>query len=771
MLSDIRVLDLADEQGSFCSRLLADLGAPVIKIDSADGEIEYTSAHSYQYLNLNKTIISLDLREKEDQQRLLGLVGEADVLIETAPGRLLKNCEIERDELRKLNPRMVCVTVTGSGRSCPTTNPYSSDLIASATGGQMYIMGDVLPGRPAFPAMQQSHYAGSLFATVQVLLGLARRSQSGEGICVDISLQESVAATLDYVLVYWFYDKKIAGRQGNLYGNSYFCILPCRNGFIQITLLQQWDTLVELLAAENRAQELTEPVWSDETYRIKNIRRIAEICAQWTGNHTMEELFELGQAMRFPWAPLSSIDDVVRSPQLNARRFFAPVEHTTRARSPLLCPTVPLLFSGYRKKPFLTINRIANGVPYSWPHKIHNRAAKYRHNGIHAPTPVLSGLRVLDFTWLLAGPYCTRILADAGAEVIKIQSAKTAKGAETNNGGYFNMWNRNKRSITLDLSHPDARDIAVRLVSLSDVVVENFSPRVMSNWDLTYESLNRVKPDIVMASISAMGHSGPWRDYIGYGPTFHALSGLTALSSAGRQNPIGMGHAYADTIIGLYSALAVLTALRYRAATGAGQHIDISGYEVMCSCLGPRFLAAQSDSPGQIKDPPAPFGCYRCAGNDRWCVLSADTEEQWNRLCAVMGGPDWSTRKEFSSPERRIQNRAPLDRNIEAWTATHEADTLVDMLRKHGIPAGVVKNAEDLTKDADLLSRNFFVELNHPVLGKTIADRSALRFATEETDRWRAAPELGEANQYVFKELLGLSDAEVKRLAEMGVFA
>ncbi len=199
-------------------------------------------------------------------------------------------------------------------------------------------------------------------------------------------------------------------------------------------------------------------------------------------------------------------------------------------------------------------------------------------------------MRVLDFTWMLAGPYATRILADCGAEVIKVQSARTAKGAELNTAGYFNTWNRNKRGITLDLSHPEARDIILSLTAVSDIVVDNFSPRVMSNWGFSYDALKKVKPDLIMASISAMGQTGPWRDFVGYGPTFHALSGLTSMTSSGQESPIGLGHAYADTIIGLYSAMAMLAALRHRDATGEGQYIDVSGYEAICSLLGPALL-------------------------------------------------------------------------------------------------------------------------------------------------------------------------------------
>lgn len=176
---------------------------------------------------------------------------------------------------------------------------------------------------------------------------------------------------------------------------------------------------------------------------------------------------------------------------------------------------------------------------------------------------ILSGLRVLDFTWVLAGPYATRILADFGAEVIKVQSKKTARGAESNLTGYFNTWNRNKRSITLDMSYPEAKEIVLKLMEISDVVIENFSTRVMANWGLNYERLKEVRPNLIMVSISGMGQTGPWKDFVAFGPTLHALSGLTYLTSYNKDSPIGLGYSYADPIAGLYAALAILAALEY----------------------------------------------------------------------------------------------------------------------------------------------------------------------------------------------------------------
>lgn len=389
---------------------------------------------------------------------------------------------------------------------------------------------------------------------------------------------------------------------------------------------------------------------------------------------------------------------------------------------------------------------------------------------------ILRGLRVLDFTRMLAGPYATRILADFGAEVIKIQCQKTAKGAEENLTGFFNMWNRNKRSITLDLNYPEAREIVGKLTALSDVVVENFSPRVMTNWGLDYEHLRQAKPDIIMISMSSMGQTGPCKDMVAFGPTLQAISGLSYLTSFAEDHLLGLGYSLADTTSGLYGALATLAALEWRERTGQGQHVDISEYEVVFSIMGPSLLDAfanrreirpHGNSPDYI--PAAPLGCYPCAGRDRWCVIAVFNEAQWKALCRIMGGPPWTKEGRFATFLGRKQNGGILDEFLSRWTIQHPAERVEKLLQEARIPAGVVQNAEDLANDPHLLARNFYVHLNHPVLGQTITDGSPINFRENYKEKWRAAPSLGEDNHYVFKELLGLGQAEFSDYIRRGI--
>jgi crotonobetainyl-CoA:carnitine CoA-transferase CaiB-like acyl-CoA transferase len=391
---------------------------------------------------------------------------------------------------------------------------------------------------------------------------------------------------------------------------------------------------------------------------------------------------------------------------------------------------------------------------------------------------ILNGIRVLDFSRVLAGPYATRILADFGAEVIKVQSQKTATGTDLNTGRYFSNWNRNKRSITLDMSCPEARALALKLVAISDVVVENFSPRVMANWRLDYAALNKANPELIMVSISAMGQTGPWRDFVAYGSTVQALGGLTYLTAYDKDEPVGPGYAYADTIAGLYGALAVLAALEFRESTGRGQHIDLSEYEAVCTLIGPALMDviannAQILPSGNQSDygTAAPHGCYRCLGKDKWCVIAVFTEAEWQALVKVLGSPGWTDTERFSTLSKRNDHSEELDERLDKWTSKHTAEEVVALLQAAGVPAGIVQNAEDLANDPHLLERNWFVKLQHPTLGEKVSDGSPIRLSQSSTSNWKSSPLLGEDNRYVYTELIGLTDQQFSSYVEKGIIA
>jgi len=381
---------------------------------------------------------------------------------------------------------------------------------------------------------------------------------------------------------------------------------------------------------------------------------------------------------------------------------------------------------------------------------------------------VLNNIRILDFSWVLAGPYATRILADFGAEVIKVQPLLQEE-EDSFARGYYNTWNRNKLGITLNLNKPQGVALAKRLVSISDAVVENFTPRVMANWGLDYPDLKKLKPDLIMLGMSTMGQTGPWRDYVGFGPTVQAFSGITHLTSFPGKPPVGLGYSYADHVAGLMAVLALLGAMEYRQRTGEGQYIDVSQVEAMSGLLGNAILdytvnGREVEPVGNSSTRAAPHGVYRCRGNDRWCAIAVLGDEEWEGFCRALGKLPWTKDERFATLSGRLENADELDRLVEGWAREHTAEEVMTLLQGQGVAAGVVQDATDLANDPQLKARRFFIELD-----KTVSDTNPIRLSDTPAGYIRAAPVIGQDNDYVYKQLLGMGKDEVAELKEQGI--
>jgi crotonobetainyl-CoA:carnitine CoA-transferase CaiB-like acyl-CoA transferase len=350
-----RGLDLADEKAAFCSKLLADLGARVIKVERPGGDPSRWAgpfpggtphpekSFSFLYNNTNKLGITLNLEHPEGRELFLRLIKKTDVLVESfSPGHL-RRLGLGFESLSKANPGLVMASVTGFGQTGPRKDFKTCDLVASAFGGQMSVTG-APEGPPLKTFGDQSYLTGSLFAAVGILLALQKRRKTGTGEYIDISLQETAVSTLDHVITRYFHDQVISRRVGSRHWNEFFWILRCKDGYIHMTPFEQWETLIEWMDSEGMARDLPDEKYKDEQYRIQNADHIYEVLEAWTKRHRVNELFELGQLMRFPWAPVSSIQDVLASPQLKAREFFKNI-------GDVRYPGLPYRFSGERSGP------------------------------------------------------------------------------------------------------------------------------------------------------------------------------------------------------------------------------------------------------------------------------------------------------------------------------------------------------------------------------------------------------------------------------------
>lgn len=354
-LPGLRVLDLADEEASFGSRLLADMGTEVIKVEKPGGDASRwkppfhgnephpEQSLSFWYNNAGKLGITLDLESAEGRDILRRLVAKSDVVVETFPPGYLERLGIGYHTFSDLNPGLIMVSVTGFGQSGPHRQYHSDDIVAAAAGGQMYVCG--APDTPPLkPYGEQAYYTASLFAAVGILLAVRERRKSGKGQHIDISLQEAATATLEHVMVNYFYRGIVSRRQGSRHWNGSFAILPCKDGHVSMSVFIEWDTVVALLDRDGMAGDLKDAKWHDEAYRTEHSDDIIQTVSRWTATRTRDELFELAQSLRLPWAPVAAPEDVASSPQLEARDFFVPVLHP-EAKGYFPYPGMPGKFS------------------------------------------------------------------------------------------------------------------------------------------------------------------------------------------------------------------------------------------------------------------------------------------------------------------------------------------------------------------------------------------------------------------------------------------
>jgi crotonobetainyl-CoA:carnitine CoA-transferase CaiB-like acyl-CoA transferase len=391
----------------------------------------------------------------------------------------------------------------------------------------------------------------------------------------------------------------------------------------------------------------------------------------------------------------------------------------------------------------------------------------------------LAGVRVLDFSWVVAGPAATRILASLGAEVIKVER-KVPGFIEPRRVGLHGDLNANKLSVAINMAHPRGVELARPLAAKSDIIIDNFSARVMRQWGMDYASLLEIKPDIICISMSGFGRGGPRTNYVSYGPTLQALSGFTLLMAEESGEPAGFGYSYADMAVGYTGALAALVALWDRRRTGRGQFIDLSQFEATVSVIGPALLDISINGRAQQpcdyrpqEGPAGPHGVYRCAcegdDDDRWVAISVRSQAQWERFTEAIGSPAWSRDPRFSTLYMRMRNRAELDANISGFTRGRRAEDVMSLLQAAGIPAGLVSNGKDLcARDPQLKARGFWRELSLSEGGATRVTGVPFKLAGESGVARACAPEIGENNDYVLGTLLGLGRAEREELIAEG---
>jgi crotonobetainyl-CoA:carnitine CoA-transferase CaiB-like acyl-CoA transferase len=400
---------------------------------------------------------------------------------------------------------------------------------------------------------------------------------------------------------------------------------------------------------------------------------------------------------------------------------------------------------------------------------------------------VFSDLTVVGFAWAIVGPLTLKLFADYGARVIRVESQARPCVTRTsspykdgrpglNRSGYFNFYNANMTSLSLNMSHPKARGIALRLVEKADIVVENFTPGVMERWGLGYEELRQLKPDIIMVRQSGFGSSGPYARMPAYGMVLSAISGLLNFVGWPEDEPIPLGVApYTDAISPRFAVASVLAALEHREKTGQGMLIELSQFETAIHFVLPGIVRFATEGREPLRSGnrcrfAAPSNVYRCKGEDRFCAITVFDDAQWQSLCEVIGREDLLLDSRFSSFEGRKTHEVEIDSIIEEWTVRQEAEQVVQALQEKGVPAGVVKDVRDLSDDPQLIWRQMFWTLTHGEVGPFRHLGASFLLSETQAEAQRASPLLGEHTEEIATKIIGLSDEEFVQLLNEGVF-
>jgi len=821
MLIPYRVLDLTDEKGLLCGKLLGDLGADVIKVERPGGDparnigpFYHDDMNSEKSLfwfafNTSKRGITLDIETANGQDIFKKLVIGADFVIESFPPWYLDSLNLGYPVLEKINPGIIMVSITPFGQTGPYKDFKAPDIVAWAMGGQMYPWGsaDRPPVRISHHSQAYLHAAGE--AAAAAMVALYHRRITGEGQQVDVSIQESVVRVTYQITAAWDMQKLIQRRGEPAVSNIRTTrVWPCKDGYV---IWFYWGginakrfnlPLIDWMDSEGMADDFLKGFdW--ETFDLATttqevIDGLAEPTAKFFMTHTKAELLEEALKRRIILYPMATTSDIVNSVQLAAREFWTEVEHpelgTTitypgpfakaSEMSPKISRQAPLIGEHNQEVYEKELATSGEGVGSARQVRTHTIEPGKESRRENPQRRVLEGIKVVDFTWAIAGPLATKALADFGAEVIKIESVNRPDPHRPaahykdgipgiNRRGQFNQDSTGKLSVALNLAHPKGLELAKRFVSRADIVVENFAGGVMERMGLGYEALKKVKPDIIMLSTCMQGQTGPFFNHPGFGFHMSALSGFYQITGWPDREPPYLGP-YTDFIAPHFNVLAVLAALDYRQRTGKGQYFDLSQYENGVHFLAPLVLdyvvnGRVADRTGNRYPYAAPHNAYRCSGMDRWCAIAVFTEEEWQGFCKVIGNPEWTNDSRFSSLLSRKENEDELDRLVEEWTINHSAEEVMNIMQAGGVAAGVLETGEDLLEnDPQLKHRHFFWELDHPEIGKHYAPGPSFILSKSPCEL-RCAPLIGEHNEYALKEILGLSDDEITELIAEGV--
>ncbi len=803
MLGQYRIVDLTDERGNLAAFVLAGLGADVVLVEPPGGSAarrrgpfagdveDPERSLTFWGWNRGKRSTVIDLDTAAGQAALAELCADADAVFECGA------VPVDLAALRAANPALVTASITAFGATGPKAGWPATDLTINAAACQLAMTGDE-DRAPVRTSVPQVYLHASADAAAGVMMALAERAASGLGQHVEVSAQQSMTqATQSYSLAAALHGDDARRMSGGVKAGPLDVQLrwACQDGFVSITFLFGSSIgpfsrrLMEWIHEEGFCDEATrDKDWIQYTAMLYDGReplsefeRLKGIIGEFCATKTKDELLQAASDRMLLIAPVTTPEDVVTSKQFAARDYFDQVD------DPLLLVDHPVIAPGPYAWSATVPPRRLGRAPRLGEHTDAVRTAPWTERppatpsqrGASAAAP-LAGIKVLDMTWAMSGPATTRVMADFGADVVRIENSRHLDVARTvgpfvndtpgtdSSGLLFNM-TTGKRSLSLDLTTEGGQEVLDDLVRWADVLMESYSPRGKLALGLEPERLRQLNPQLIMVSTCLFGQTGPLKKYAGFGTMGASLAGFFHLTGWPDRPPSGPFGAYSDYPSPRLSLCAVLAALEHRRATGEGQYIDFSQAESCVHFLTPAILDQTVNGRTQSRigneDPHmSPHGVYRSTGDDEWVAIACRDDADWRALAALLGRDDLA---ELSTADR-LARRAELDQLVESWTAARSPDEAMHAAIGAGVPAHSVQNSSHCLIDPQLTHQGHYVELPHPEHGTITVEATRMRLSDTPGRAHGTPPLLGQDTVDVLTGVLGYDDERLGELFATG---
>ena len=781
-LDGLRVVELAGDTGALCARLLGDFGADVVLVEPPGGAPARArpplapngESLWFAFRNFNKRSAVADLDDAAARDRALALIASADVVVDSAPAQLRAGQGLDAAALAARFPRLVACSITPFGPRGPYAGYAATDDVVFAMSGWLTTSG--VPEKPPLlmPGSLASD-AASVIGVFSILSALVQRERTGRGQALEVS----ALAALTQLNTWGLPNTSAivnAGMTPNLVRSGNAAIYPhlkTKDGYVRLVILapRQWHAMWEWMG---KPEAFADPMWATTAGRMQNLDVLNPMFEEHFSTMTMEYCAAEAQRRGVVATPMLKPADVLRNEHFVSRRTFADVE---------IRPGL----TGKVADGFFSLDGERMGVRIPAPSVGEHQAllanapaaAAAAAPAVPAPARPLQGLRVLDFGHGGVGVEGGRMLAEYGADVIKIETRTYPDFMRLITGGEmtpsFASSSRSKRSFGVNLKTPEGLALVHKLVEQADIVIENNSTGTMDDMGVGYAKLAEINPRIVMASSQLVGSSGAYASWIGYGPTTTTFGGLSHLwAFPDGDPPPGNNAIHPDHFVGRLCAIVGLLGVLCRDRTGRGLHSDIAQVEATISNIGD-LLLLESLVPGAAVPEGnddrrgAPWGVFPCAGTERWCVVCVRDDRDFANLRRALGEPAWAADARFATAAGRYEHRRELDERLAEWTRERDPHEVARTLQAVGVPAGPMLSAFDQLSDPHFHECGLLVPVDQQQAGPLVFEGPSFAATGMAPPRIEQAPLLGEHTREIARELLGLADAEIDRLIAAGV--